>query len=557
VPGAQPQVFFPSYLLAAGMGSRFWISFSLLLTLIELISALKLPFHVRTTVTDSANRLRSRADISGQTTGNTTIPVANTRNAQYITNITMGGQPVAVMLDTGSSDLWVTGSVPGTKDTGKAATLSYAVGKAAGNINLASLTFDNYTVNEQAFLLVTDTSSFSTDIRSQGYAGLVGLGPNSGSVIRKQLDQGAVGDTVLNRIFQQNKTSQNYISFLLDRAGDPKEPFKGQLTISEPVPGFENITSFPKLSVEKVQGGSLTDQDQHWQVLTDKDNGIIGPDGQPIKADSLVSRAPSGRLVAVIDSGFTFPQVSRDVSDHIYGRVKGAVYDVKSEIWTVPCDQYLSLSFNIGGHNFPIHPLDVVSIDFNATDKDGRTICLGTFQPITSAFSLLGEYDIILGMAFLRNSYTLLDFGNFVDSSSNDRSNPYVQLMPVTNADDARKDFIQSRLNGVDTTNDPSKALLPPEQMQHSPQSSEEKKQHMKAAILSRWPYILVGCLAFLIITVGLCIWRCCCRRRGKRTRKTNSFIPMTTGTSYVSLSSPGGHGSSGHHAGGGGHHGF
>lgn len=28
------------------------------------------------------------------------------------------------------------------------------------------------------------------------------------------------------------------------------------------------------------------------------------------------------------------------------------------------------------------------------------------FQPITSAFSLLGEYDIILGMAFSQYSYS-------------------------------------------------------------------------------------------------------------------------------------------------------
>ena len=33
--------------------------------------------------------------------------------------------------------------------------------------------------------------------------------------------------------------------------------------------------------------------------------------------------------------------------------------------------------------------------------------------------------------------------------------------------------------------------------------------------ILSRWPYIFVGCLAFVLIVSGLIIWRCCCRRRG------------------------------------------
>lgn len=138
------------------------------------------------------------------------------------------------------------------------------------------------------------------DITSQGYEGLIGLGPNSGSVIRQKIGD-ASGDSFLNRIFQENKTTQNYITFLLDRLGDPNQPFTGQITISETVKGFENITSQPKMNVETVPG--LTDADQHWQILSDKDKGIIGPDGSIIETSSIVPRAPSGQLVAVFDTG--------------------------------------------------------------------------------------------------------------------------------------------------------------------------------------------------------------------------------------------------------------
>jgi hypothetical protein len=123
-----------------------------------------------------------------------------------------------------------------------------------------------------------------------------GLGPNSGSVIRKKVGD-ASGDSMLNRIFQQNKTTQNYITFLLDRLGDPGESFTGQITVSELVPGFENITSQPKIDVETVYG--LTASEQHWQILSDKNNGIIGPDGQIIPTSSIVPKAPDGQLVAV------------------------------------------------------------------------------------------------------------------------------------------------------------------------------------------------------------------------------------------------------------------
>ena len=250
--------------------------------------------------------------------------------------------------------------------------------------------------NAISAVLVKDTSSFSVDIQSQGYEGLIGLGPNTGSVIRDEIDD-ASGDSVLDRIFSQNTTSANYLTVLLNRLGDPDSPSTGQLTIAETLPQYSNITSMPKLSVTKVH--KLTDEDQHWQVYTDA-NGVIGPDGNPISVDSIVPSAPDGQLVVVFDSGFTLPQVPRDMADAIYGRVQGAEYNEESEVWTVPCDQLINLSFKFGGVDYPIHPLDVSSSDFNMVNSVGDPVCIGTFQPITSAFSLLGEYDIILGMAF-------------------------------------------------------------------------------------------------------------------------------------------------------------
>jgi hypothetical protein len=169
-------------------------------------------------------------------------------------------------------------------------------------------------------------------------------------VILDKLDKGSDGDTPLNRIFSQNKSSSNYITMLLDRSNDPTESFTGQMTISEVVKGFENITSQPKLEVFEVH--KLTDRDQHWQVELDKD-GIIGPDGQPIPHKTIV-HGTDGHLVAVLDSGFTFPQVPRDVSDAIYGRVPGANYDSDSQIWTIPCDIEVNLTFIFGGVKYVV-----------------------------------------------------------------------------------------------------------------------------------------------------------------------------------------------------------
>ncbi|KAF7987046.1 hypothetical protein HWV62_175 [Athelia sp. TMB] len=298
---------------------------------------------------------------------------------------------------------------------------------------------------------------------------------------------------------------------LLSRLEDPGQTYNGEITVGEVVPGYENITSQPQIPVESTV--VLTSADQHWQILSDKDKGIVGPDGNVIPTSSIVTKAPDGQLVAVFDSGYTFPQVPRAVSDAIYGRVQGAEFDVNEQLWLVPCTQMLNISFNFGGVNIPIHPLDTVSADFDVTDSNGKTMCVGAFQPITSAFSLLGSYDLILGMGFLRNTYALYDYGNWVDESSIDNGKPFVQLLPLTNPEKAHADFVKARLGGVDTTGSASQTLVPQSQAQTSPESEAEKKAHYEEDVISKWPYILAGCLIFVILCVSLIVWRCCCRR--------------------------------------------
>lgn len=318
---------------------------------------------------------------------------------------------------------------------------------------------------------------------------------------------------------------------MLSRKGDPGSNITGQFTIGELVPGFENITSMPHLSIEKVY--RVTNVDQHWQIVTDKNNGIIGPDGQPIKYSSIAPKAPDGTIVGVLDSGFTLPQVPRTVSDAIYGRVQGAEWSVANEAWLVPCGQLINVTFNFGGVSYPIHPLDVSSSDFGVTFSNGNPACLGTFQPVTSAFSLLGEYDMILGMAFLRNTYTLINYGNFITGGSNS-NNPYVQLLPLTNVESAVNDFIQVRLNGQNTINSSQYALLPASQEQHSPESAAEKKQAYEELVLSRWPYIVVGGLVLMILLISYCVWRCCCRRKRMAKKAANKAAQQNGGAASV-----------------------
>ncbi|KAH8832319.1 aspartic peptidase A1 [Flagelloscypha sp. PMI_526] len=447
----------------------------------------------------------------------TNLPLNNIGNAQYVANMTIGDANVRLLLDTGSSDLWVNfnGAAPTTTDLGKTVSLNYAIGRVS--------------------VQVTDTSSFAGDIHKQGY---------DASNIRDEVDS-AAGDTVLQRIFEdQGASSQNYMTLLLDRTNDTTTPFTGQFTVSEPVAQFQAILNEPKLDVAEVY--KFMEAEQHWQVLTDKDTGIIGPDGDVIASDSIVPKAPDGQLVAVFDSGFTFSQVSRDVADAIYGRVKSAEYDTKNERWLLPCGQLLNLTFSFGGKKFPMHPLDVVNDDFRVKNSKGEHVCIGAFQPITTAFSIFGNFDIILGMSFMRNSYTLMNYGNWLDSSNTKQQDPYIQLLSVTDAAAARKEFIDVRLT--------AKTPL--------------KKKKYQEMVLSRWPYILAGCLVGVALIAGFCIWRCCCRRGAKKGKlgggggflgkkgKHDSYVALQVpagGLSSTALPGPGGYGNGhGQHHGGG-----
>jgi hypothetical protein len=137
--------------------------------------------------------------------------------------------------------------------------------------------------------------------------GLIGLGPSSGSRIFETLANSA-GDPPLDRVFRQDTSIPNFISVLLSRPNDTAEQYTGAMTISEVLPEFQNVSSQTKVPVSVLQ--STLSGDQHFSVLLDP-NGIIGPDGNPIKVTSNASDAPnhdSRQLQVVLDTGFSLPQ---------------------------------------------------------------------------------------------------------------------------------------------------------------------------------------------------------------------------------------------------------
>ncbi|CAA7262972.1 unnamed protein product [Cyclocybe aegerita] len=410
---------------------------------IENVRAVSIQFHgIKGALSNSPRRLVTRAP------GGLTLN--NTADLSYYADIVLGNQTFQVLIDTGSSDLWVAGVVGQSNDTGLNASINYAANSVSGPIKQAPLSFADHLVPDQAFLEIPP------DNKNPAGVGILGLGPSSGSFISKKVGT-LPGAPVLDRIFHQNRTTPNFFTVLLGRDKDPTDAFSGSITVGELLPEYQGIVNEPHLAITQVPDEKS--DDQHLQILLDQD-GIIGPDGKTISLVSVVEQTRDKRQATVVlDCGFTLPQLPRSAVDAIYSRFHGAEYTQIAGVggaWVLPCVQEVNVTFKFAGKLYPMHPLDM-SMEFSTIGlqdlltSDGERACIGTFQPFTYDRGLSPNYDMVLGMAFMRNVYSLFDYGDFIEGSTA-LEDPYIQLLSITNMTEAHQDFVTVRLGGIDTT---------------------------------------------------------------------------------------------------------
>ncbi|KAK0441622.1 aspartic peptidase domain-containing protein [Armillaria borealis] len=400
---------------------------------------------------EGQRNVRPRHELLRRGNMDATVALSNDADLTYNMNLTLGGQPFTVMIDTGSSDLWVAGNITDSIDTGATSGISYSAGPGAeGPVKTSTLEFAGHTVQDQAFMQVTPDSDHPIG------RGIIGLRPTFSSRIYATLNT-SVGYAVLDRIFLQNTSTPNYLTVLLGRTQDPTDVFPGDISIGELLDGYSNVESEPKLQITTVPVGESIEQ--NFQILLDED-GISGPDGKPISITTEVKQTSNSKqATAVLDTGFAMSQVPKSVADAIYSGVSGAEYrnitTVSGDIWIVPCDEEVNITFKFsGGNSYHIHPLDATMDPslFNLpkiVNSKGQTSCLGAFQPtIPGARSEMR--DMILGMSFLRNVYTVFNFGDFVPGGNDTtiRGDPYIQFLSTTDPAEAHSDFVAVRLSG-------------------------------------------------------------------------------------------------------------
>ncbi|KAI0784375.1 aspartic peptidase domain-containing protein [Abortiporus biennis] len=343
----------------------------------------------------------------------------------YVGTVYIDDQPFEVQLDTGSADLWIDGTgitFKNAQNTHIQGGITYGDGTSAqGDIYVATVKFGDFTIEKQAFI-----NALGTNATTANDKGLLGIGPPLQSGILSSLQNSTHnGQPLLNNIFNIYPNESNFLTMQLTRS-DLGMVDGGVFTIGEIDSNFSAIMNSPKLEV-------ITTLDM-WHTLME---GII-INGKSYTGHGNSTNVPAGvdpsSLVILLDSGTSLTDMPAYYVDLIYKNIPGAkpIADMPG-MYQLPCDTKLNVSMVFAGKEYPIHPLDLTAV---TSSEDGKsTICINTLSYADTSDT---RQDMILGDSFMRNVYSLFDFGNFTTSSD---GNPFMQLLSLTNKDQAWSEF--------------------------------------------------------------------------------------------------------------------
>ncbi|KAJ7115076.1 acid protease [Mycena crocata] len=354
---------------------------------------------------------------------------------EYLVNITVGGKPFQVILDTGSSDIWVVNqnfscedlqgnTVPAeTCDFGPAkfnpadsATfqlfpnvtffIRYGSGEfLAGPTGFDTVTVGGLSVTHQEFGIPSE-NAFLGDGVSEGVFGLAFPGLTSVWNTTSRHNASGANHILYNPFFfnavAQNKVKHPYFSISLDRptfeqqANDPFDPNLGLLAFGGivPVPVLDPAVTVPVTRyLPTTQGIFVPSNDSNaqfaWYTLPIDAYTFPG-------STSVVTKNNN----TFLDSGTTFNWVPTAVAEAYNAAfAPPATLDPDSGLYVVECNATAApFAVVVGGRAFEIDPRDQVIPQ--GRDADGNIVCVSGTQD--EGPDVPGN-GFILGDVFLHN----------------------------------------------------------------------------------------------------------------------------------------------------------
>ncbi|KIJ14689.1 hypothetical protein PAXINDRAFT_99947 [Paxillus involutus ATCC 200175] len=345
----------------------------------------------------------------------------------YTAKINVGGHDFTVVVDTGSSDLWVSSgqTIKITDNTNANVNLTYGIGSAYGNIAYASVSFGGYDVQNQAFVHAGKTSDLDGE-------GILGLGFIGLSEIERQAKT-KKAQPIMANLFTEHPSIPMFVGLALERSTSGEDTSGGVFSVGEYDPRFANVSGTSKHPVTPSSSS-------RWTLAMTRMT-VNGKD-HTLKSD--ITGTQKGQAITLIDSGTSLAYIPSDAVEAIYSVIEGSVH-VKTkdqDSWYVPCMSQANLSFTFGSDTYPVNPMELTT-PVTITDNGKQyTVCLNSFR--TPLDGKQPDMDFLLGDIFMRNVYSVFNYGNST-TSGDDSKSASIQLLSRTNKDQVYQDFAAAR----------------------------------------------------------------------------------------------------------------
>ncbi|KAJ5584462.1 uncharacterized protein N7459_004262 [Penicillium hispanicum] len=326
-------------------------------------------------------------DTSLKTKAGHDVLVDNFLNAQYFSEITIGSPPQTfkVVLDTGSSNLWVPSSECSSiacflhskydssssstyKKNGTEFSIQYGSGSLSGFVSQDTLRIGDLKVEKQDFAEATNEPGLAFAFGR--FDGILGLGYDTISVNKmvppfyNMINQGLLDEPVF--AFYLGNTNKEGDESEATFGGVDKSHYTGELT---------------KIPLRRKA---------YWEV--DFDAIALG--------DNVAELENTGVILDTGTSLIALPSTMAELLNKEIGATKGFTGQ-----YSVECDKVDSLpdlTFTLSGHNFTIGPHDYV--------LEVQGSCISSFMGMDFP-EPVGPLAI-LGDSFLRKWYSVYDLGN-------------------------------------------------------------------------------------------------------------------------------------------------
>ncbi|KAG6856074.1 hypothetical protein H0H87_007685 [Tephrocybe sp. NHM501043] len=463
----------------------------------------------------------------------------------YTIQVTVGSsqQIVSLQVDTGSSDLWIAskscsasacGQTSGhlydpssSTSTDKSFKIDYLQGQVSGPIVWDKFVVGEYSIENQA---LAAADSITNEPLGPLFSGILGLALPLNSIIAQAIppvtsnspDGAAWASNLFSITPSSSAPSARFISLLLSRPGSDAVP--SQLGIGRHpayVGANHDLGGVQYDVLESEEQGTL-----FWKVSVREVMVWVNGEKRPVN----IGRSNNGAVFpsAVLDSGVPLILTTTAVANGIYGAI--GVSPAADGQYYVPCTTPLNLTITLDDRTpISLHPLDLTA---EPADDNASAFCVGLIQPADSVLTLpsSGIGDIVLGVPFLRNTYSVMAYeppdasGSFNTSSPSSGAGnikPRLGIMGITDPTKALDEF-----NTVRVLNKP----IPSSSGGSSSGSSTQNDGATVGKHISVGVIVLVALLGFFALCVGLFGIRWWLTRRRFRRGLANGDVPPTSG---------------------------